>query len=483
MGTKERVVEEMMAGDKHIKPPLLAQVNLTIGSDSLDGTERYALWDLLLAADPVAHLLVDQGGDVLYANPVAQELFSNLRTDAGLRSFGLVLQNGEVEMVQKDGRIGRFSLTMTKVIWEGEPAYAVTVLDISEKQEQERMLRLLSRVFTEASDGMTVTDTNGTILNVNRAFTRTTGYEASEALGQNPRILQSDRHGRDFYIHMWSDLRQYGHWAGEIWNKRKNGEIYPEWLEISAIYDSEGELSHYVAVFRDISDQMRLLAELRLAGELQRKMLRESLRQDNFQVQILFYPLEVVSGDYADYRWFSQMGHLNGCLFDVMGHGMVAGTLVSGFRVLYRQVAERELSVNDQMGWLNQECSRLLPEDMFAAALLFKFYPDSGDFVWSGAGITKFLIYSGGKVYWQTSKGMFLGIVSTVRYEAKQLTLQKGDWIALLSDGFTDVLEELEQTGKLILSGQIEELSAFLQRLTEEGQVRDDATAMLLTYG
>lgn len=114
-------------------------------------------------------------------------------------------------------------------------------------------LQLFEKIFHSALEGITVTDTNGVILNVNEAFTRITGYSRTEALGRNPRILKSDRHDDEFYQQMWIQLATVGIWEGEIWNRRKNGEVYPEWLSINSIIVPEDGTVNYVAVFHDIT--------------------------------------------------------------------------------------------------------------------------------------------------------------------------------------------------------------------------------------
>ncbi|MEW6039063.1 MAG: EAL domain-containing protein [Pseudomonadota bacterium] len=123
-------------------------------------------------------------------------------------------------------------------------------------------LRLTAAVFDNSLEGIIITDPEGAIEAVNPAVTRATGYTAEELLGQNPRMLQSGRQGKKFYKAMWKSLRCSGRWQGEIWNRRKNGEIYPEWLSISAIRGEHGEIEHYIGIFIDISRQKE--AELRL---------------------------------------------------------------------------------------------------------------------------------------------------------------------------------------------------------------------------
>ncbi len=111
---------------------------------------------------------------------------------------------------------------------------------------------LASAIVQEITEGVTLTDNRGTILEVNDAFTAITGYSPSEAIGQNPRILKSHHHGDDFYLSMWREIKASGRWAGEIWNRRKDGEVYPEWLCIRKVPGLDGK-DYYLAVFSDLS--------------------------------------------------------------------------------------------------------------------------------------------------------------------------------------------------------------------------------------
>lgn len=126
----------------------------------------------------------------------------------------------------------------------------------------EEALRLAATVFESSPDGIMVTDTEGRILRVNRSFSRITGYLAEEVVGRTPRILQSGRHDREFYAAMWRAIGRTGQWRGEIWNRRKSGEAYPEWLGISAVHGAAGQTSHYVGTFSDLSGQKQVEAEI-----------------------------------------------------------------------------------------------------------------------------------------------------------------------------------------------------------------------------
>ncbi|MFA7279416.1 MAG: EAL domain-containing protein [Sterolibacterium sp.] len=118
----------------------------------------------------------------------------------------------------------------------------------------EQRLHLASRVFETTGEAIMVTDGNANIIAVNPAFCRITGYSEAEVLGRNPRFLNSDRHDKAFHAEMWRRLLTDGEWAGEVWNRRKNGDVFPEWQTISRVVDAAGQVSQYIAVFADLSE-------------------------------------------------------------------------------------------------------------------------------------------------------------------------------------------------------------------------------------
>ncbi|OSM00239.1 PAS domain S-box protein [Magnetofaba australis] len=126
--------------------------------------------------------------------------------------------------------------------------------DISDRRHTLQQLQLAASVFETAAEGILITDRTGCIQDVNPAYSNITGYARQEVLGKNPRISKSGRHDEAFYAEMWRRLIDEGRWSGEIWDRRKNGELYPKWLSISAVRDDEGVISHYVGIFSDISD-------------------------------------------------------------------------------------------------------------------------------------------------------------------------------------------------------------------------------------
>lgn len=128
-----------------------------------------------------------------------------------------------------------------------------THIDITQQVQSEAQLELAAKVFERGSEGVLITDADQNIVMANTAFTRITGYSEEEVLGQNPNILASGRHDEAFYREMWQDIHQRGFWQGEVWNRRKDGEIYPEWLSVSQVTTDDGVPTYYIGIISDIS--------------------------------------------------------------------------------------------------------------------------------------------------------------------------------------------------------------------------------------
>ena len=163
-----------------------------------------------------------------------------------------------------DGRRLPVLCTVTQIPGaDGEPPHlACVVQDLHEitaaraaLQTSEERQRLAATVVDNTTEGVVVTDAHSRILSVNAAVTRLLGYTEAELLGKTPRVFKSGRHGPAFYEAMWERMRQTGHWQGEIWNRRKNGEVFPEHMSLSAVRDPSGEVTHYVCMFTDISGE------------------------------------------------------------------------------------------------------------------------------------------------------------------------------------------------------------------------------------
>jgi diguanylate cyclase (GGDEF)-like protein/PAS domain S-box-containing protein len=191
----------------------------------------------------------------------------------------------ETIWLHKSGSRHHVILSSETIELNGQRCILTYVADISIRRRAEADLRLAAAAF-ESQEGMVITDAQGIILRVNRAFIDSTGYNAEEVLGQTPRILRSGRHDDEFYRQMWATITETGTWQGEIWDRRKNGEIYPKWLTITAVKDETGAVTHYIGTHLDITERKRSEERIKalafydqLTGLPNRTLLVDRLRQ------------------------------------------------------------------------------------------------------------------------------------------------------------------------------------------------------------
>lgn len=220
----------------------------------------------------------DLYGRYLYANAAFLNHF-NLNTDAciGKTDFQLLPESLADDIWSADqaaiqsqtlcrstatlqvlNRSPRYFSTRHQVLKDHNGAPDMLIIemeDITEQRQAADKLRIAAKVFQEAGEALVVTDPKANILSINRAFSRITGYTEEEAIGTHiGTLLSSGRHSQEFYANLWHTITQQGRWQGEIWNKRKNGELFPEWLTITRVLNRQGDIDYFVAVFSDISN-------------------------------------------------------------------------------------------------------------------------------------------------------------------------------------------------------------------------------------
>ncbi|CAA7613846.1 PAS:GGDEF:EAL:GAF (fragment) [Magnetospirillum sp. LM-5] len=189
----------------------------------------------------------------LLAAPHADQLRERLRAHNSDATSGFL--NGRLEVVarRQDGTAFPAELSLSEMEQDAERGFVVLFHDITARKKAATRLYVAEKVLECTKEGVMVTDRRGTMLWVNHAFCTISGYERDEVLGANAGLLKSGLQGPEFYKAMWNAIREQGEWEGEIWNRRKNGEAYPEWLSIRAIADDSGQITRYVGVFSDIS--------------------------------------------------------------------------------------------------------------------------------------------------------------------------------------------------------------------------------------
>ncbi|AGA90809.1 PAS domain S-box/diguanylate cyclase (GGDEF) domain-containing protein [Thioflavicoccus mobilis 8321] len=233
-----------------------------------------ARYHSLFENDHAAMLLVDpQDGRIVDANPAACRFYGYSLERLNAAGVGLLdtrdhqgnpLLLGELGSSGPDHFEGRqrcsdettrpVEVYSSAVTIGGRRLRFCIVHDITQRKRAEEALRLAAAVFECTRDGVVITDLTPGIIAVNRAYTEITGYTEAEVLGKNPAVAASGRNDKDFYERMWRCINDTGYWQGEIWNRRKGGELYPQRLTISVVHDDQGMPSHYVGVFTDISE-------------------------------------------------------------------------------------------------------------------------------------------------------------------------------------------------------------------------------------
>lgn len=281
--------------------------------------------NLLYANRQTAELLGFEHESALLGQPVFDFVHPDHQPLARTRisqmtEAGTAAPPDELVMLRFDSSPVHVEVSSVPIDYEGQPAILVIARDLTRRRRGNERLRLASTVFENTGEGIIITDTNSRIIGVNRAFSEITGYAESEVLGQSPKLLSSDQQDRDFYRRLWRDLRHNDRWQGEIWNRRKDGSLYPQLTRINAIRDEHGKLSHYVAVLTDLSEvhdtrqKLEHLYHHDLLTELpNRLMFRQQLKRALAQLGQGGEPIHVLHVDLDGFKHINEsMGLLAG---------------------------------------------------------------------------------------------------------------------------------------------------------------------------
>ena len=285
--------------------------------------------EVIIARRPEVNALVE----AILATPTA----------AQLDQIGQIYAAGH-EAAQQRAGIYRGLLYLVSLLLAGNILLAMVRIerdrrDLAERyaaqQRAEGQLRLYATVFTNATEGMTITDADSKVLAVNPAFVAITGYSEAEILGKTPAMLNSGRQDAAFYRKMWNDLTTRGQWQGEIWNRRKDGGIYPQWLSVAAIRDESGSTTHYTGIFTDISERKQNEARIHhlahhdaLTGLPNRLLLEDRMQQDILLARRTQRPIAVVFIDLDRFK------NINDTLGHEIGDNLLIQAAHRGLQVL-----------------------------------------------------------------------------------------------------------------------------------------------------
>jgi diguanylate cyclase (GGDEF)-like protein/PAS domain S-box-containing protein len=274
--------------------------------DISDKLKQKLMFDKLFVDSPYAVAILDKDRKIVNVNRFFTNLFQYSKEKvkgktindlvSPIESISQVDKNIELiyrgkiikqEDIRKreDGKLIEVELLGYPVIYHGEVVGAYIIyIDITYKKSYEKQLLLFRKTLENNSEGVVITDNNGYIEWINNAFTEITGYTLEEVSGKKTNILKSGMHEQSFYVDMWNQLLDKGKWSGEIWNKNKHGVCYCEWLIINGIRNDSNHITHYVGVFKDLSEKKKIDRRM---GELQQKDLLTGLYNRNYFLEIM----------------------------------------------------------------------------------------------------------------------------------------------------------------------------------------------------
>ncbi|MDE2585077.1 MAG: EAL domain-containing protein [Betaproteobacteria bacterium] len=220
------------------------------------------------------------------------DLTADLANVRALQEGKIASYQMEKRYVRKDGQDVWVQLTASIVRdAKGTPLHFVAqVENITERRRAAEQLSLSAKVFEESGECIVITDKDERIVSVNKAFIEVTGYSAAEVLGKTPRVMSSGQQDADFYKEMWRTLNSSGYWSGEIWDRRKSGDIYPKWVSISAVKDEQHQVTHYIGIFSDITERKKAEAQIEFLAyhDALTKLPNRLLARDHLEMAIAY---------------------------------------------------------------------------------------------------------------------------------------------------------------------------------------------------
>ncbi|MFC1529888.1 SpoIIE family protein phosphatase [Gemmatimonadota bacterium] len=374
---------------------------------------------------------------------------------------------------------------------------SITIRNVTENINREAVIRRLSNAVEQTADAVIITDRHAIIEYVNPAFETTTGYPLEEVIGKKPGILRSGHHDDRFYKAMWDTLRQGKSYHGNVLNRRKDGEFYWSQQTITPMKDSNGEVTNFVAVARDITDfieRERFETRIQVAREIQQRLYKESITVPGYDIAGASFPAEETNGDYYDFIRTPD-GRVWLILGDVCSHGLGSALIMTQTRAFIHALAMAGHEPGDVLSRLNEELVSDLDPLHYVTLLLVRVYPEMRFMEYVSAGHPSgYVVNRSGEVLHELpSIRVPLGFLPDQNYPMSEpIRLDHGDSIVLLSDGVIetcnsdDVLFGPEGVHKVLQeecarsSSEIVEQLHAAARAHAAGRLQDDDISALV---
>jgi len=327
----------------------------------------------------------------------------------------------------------------------------VLLRDISKKKEIEARIGTLTNAVEQTADTIVITDRSGRIEYVNPAFEVTTGYTRAEALGSTPAILKSGVHNDAFYRDLWETIACGKVFRATIANRKKSGEIYFAEQTITPMRDSTGDITHFVSVVKDVTEQRKLQeqeAQMKVARSVQQQFYKVSPPQaEGYDMAGAAFPADATGGDYFDFVPL-QEGHVGIAVGDICGHGIGSALLMVELRSCLRAFAMKSLDVSEIVTLLNSALTSELRLASFATLIFCRLRTQSRTLVYANAGhFPGYILDARGSVKRTLdSRDIPLGLFAARTFScSEEIRLDPGDILALLTDGILEA-ERPDQT-------------------------------------
>lgn len=319
----------------------------------------------------------------------------------------------------------------------------------AERREAAERIALLSRAVEQTADSVLVAAKDGIIQYVNPAFEATTGFTREEVVGRTPRILKSGHHGPEFYAKLWEEVLDGRPFRGTLINRKKNGELY--WAEqtITPIKSETGEVTHFVAVLKDVTElrrQQEREVQLRLAHEVQQRFYNAAISVRGLDIAAAAHPASETGGDYFDFL-AAPSGAVYVAIGDASGHGLGAAIVMALTRAYVRSFAALELEVDEILTRVNSMLLSDLEENRFVTLLLLRVDPGQRSMTYASAGHVPALVLDGNGQLAGTleATGPPLGLFPACHVGCEKLSLKPAQLAVLVTDGITETCNPAEE--------------------------------------